>query len=388
MKNQKRLFFYGAMAAFGGLSLAILFFFLLFRLPELVSALRRLADILAPFLYGAVIAYLLRPLCRRLFIWLRRRFPKLRESAANALAVSTAIGVGILAIYLLAVVLVPRLYDSAAAIWDTLPERTDRFLRYWNENFTGRDELFLLLDRYSDTIYAAADSWVENTLVPNLTDIVSGVGVGVWKALVFLKNILIGFVAAFYILYHRAQFRRQGELLLRSVLRPRWADAVIGEVRLADRLFGGFVSGKLLDSAIVGVLCYVGCIALGFPDALLVSFIVGVTNVIPVFGPIIGAVPSALLILLETPAKVLWFLLFILALQQLDGHIIGPRILGERTGLSGFWVMFAIVLFGGLWGVVGMIVGVPLMAMLYDLTRRFVYHRLEKQRGGKNSARS
>jgi predicted PurR-regulated permease PerM len=146
----------------------------------------------------------------------------------------------------------------------------------------------------------------------------------------------------------------------------------LNEVIFIDRMFGGFIDGKILDSAIIGVLCYIGCAIFKFPNALLVSAIVGITNVIPFFGPFIGAVPATLLILIESPVKALWFVLFVFVLQQLDGNIIGPTILGDRTGVSSFWVLFSIILFGGLWGIVGMVIAVPLFAVIYNTIKRLV----------------
>ena len=156
-------------------------------------------------------------------------------------------------------------------------------------------------------------------------------------------------------------------------------DLFLNEVVFVDRMFGGFIDGKLLDSAIMGVLCYLGCLIFRFPNALLVSAIVGITNVIPFFGPFIGGIPSTLLIMIENPMKGLWFIVFILALQQLDGNIIGPKILGDRTGLSSFWVLFAIVLFGGLWGLVGMVICVPVFAVLYDTVKKLVRRGLTRK---------
>ena len=143
-------------------------------------------------------------------------------------------------------------------------------------------------------------------------------------------------------------------------------------------MFGGFIEGKLVDSAIIGVLCYIGCSIFKFPNALLVSAIVGVTNVIPFFGPFLGAIPATLLILIENPIKALWFVLFVVILQQIDGNIIGPKILGDHTGVSSFWVLFSILLFGGLWGLVGMIIAVPLFAVIYDILKKLVIRGLKR----------
>ena len=144
-------------------------------------------------------------------------------------------------------------------------------------------------------------------------------------------------------------------------------------------MFGGFIDGKILDSAIIGVLCYIGCLVFKFPNALLISAFVGITNVIPFFGPFIGAIPSILLIIIVDPMKAVWFTIFIFGLQQLDGNVIGPKILGDRTGLSSFWVLFSIILCGGLWGLTGMVICVPLFAVIYDTVKKLVYRGLKSK---------
>lgn len=148
----------------------------------------------------------------------------------------------------------------------------------------------------------------------------------------------------------------------------------------SNEIFGGFIIGKIIDSAIIGVLCFVGLSMLKMPYTLLVSVIVGVTNVIPFFGPYIGAIPSAVLIMLTDPKMGIYFILFILVLQQLDGNVIGPKILGDSTGLSAFWVVFAILLGGGLFGVIGMILGVPTFAVIYYIINMLINHMLEKKK--------
>ena len=151
------------------------------------------------------------------------------------------------------------------------------------------------------------------------------------------------------------------------------------EARYIHKVFGGFIIGKIVDSIIIGILCFLGLSVMNMPYTLLVSVIVGVTNVIPFFGPFIGAIPSALLILLVSPIQCLYFLIFILVLQQFDGNILGPKILGDTTGISSFWVLFSILLFGGLLGFVGMIVGVPIFAVFYRLLGDFINGLLEKK---------
>lgn len=194
----------------------------------------------------------------------------------------------------------------------------------------------------------------------------------------FFKDFLIGLIVAIYLLASRKKLSRQGVMIVRSILNPKWANIVLQEVSFVDRMFGGFIDRKLVDSAIIGVLCYIGCVIFRFPNPLLVSAIICVTNVIPFFGPFLGAIPTALLIFIESPTDTVWFILFILFLQQLDGNVIGPKILGEHTGVSSFWVLFSILLFGGLWGIVGMVIAVPLFAVIYDIIRKLVMRGLRK----------
>lgn len=375
---KKRTYMYGILTGFGAISLSVLFFFLLYKLSEISIAVERLMEILAPITYGGVIAYLLRPICKFLYEKLIKLFPKLKPRTADLISVALGIIIGLLVVYALIAILVPQLYNSIVSIWGTIPEKADLFVADLTSKFTGAEELIQFLDQGSEVLYQAVDNWIKNTVMPNLSDIVSNVGMSVWKVLLFLKNILIGIIIAAYLLGNRKQFKRQANLLLNRIFKPKWAKAIAEEAAYIDMLFGGFISGKIVDSAIIGVLCYIGCSVFRFPNALLVSAIVGVTNIIPFFGPFIGAVPSALLIFLEDPQKGLWFVLFVFLLQQLDGNVIGPKILGDRIGLSSFWVLFAIVLFGGLWGLVGMIIGVPLMAVIYDLIRKYVYSGRQK----------
>ena len=379
MKNpEKRQYLYWMLAGFGAISMSVIFFFLLYRLQSVEEILERILNILRPLIYGGVIAYLLRPMCN----WYSEGFRQLmrgkRDRLSEAMAITCSMITGLLVVYLLIIMIAPQLYRSAATLWDTIPQKVEQLTVWFTETF-GENEMLLNYFRASyDAVYTALDNWARETLVPQVTNIVSGVGLGVWKVLLFLKDLLIGLIVAVYLLASRKRFGRQGVMLIRSAFKPKWADLILEEITYIDKMFGGFIDGKLVDSAIIGVLCYVGCMVFKFPNALLVSTIVGVTNVIPFFGPFIGAIPSILLILIESPIKALWFALFVLGLQQLDGNVIGPKILGDHTGVSSFWVLFSILLFGGLWGLVGMIVAVPLFAVIYDIIKRLVHRGLKK----------
>ena len=379
MKHPERKpYLYWMLAGFGAISLSVIFFFLLYRLQSVEEILDEIVDILMPFVYGGVMAYLLRPMCNWYSEGFRQLMKGKRERLAEALAITCSILTGLLVVYLLIIMIAPQLYYSAASLWDTIPQKVDQLILWATETFGENEVVLNYFNASYQAVYTALDKWAEEILVPQVSNIVSGVGLGVWKVLLFLKNLLIGIIVAVYLLASRKKFGRQGVMVIRSLFKPKWADLVLEEIAYIDKMFGGFIDGKLVDSAIIGVLCYVGCSIFKFPNALLVSAIVGVTNVIPFFGPFIGAVPSILLILIESPIKALWFSLFVLGLQQLDGNIIGPKILGNHTGISSFWVLFSILLFGGLWGLVGMIVAVPLFAVLYDLIKRLVKRGLKK----------
>ena len=373
-------YLYGMLAGFGAIALSIIFFFLIYRFDGFGSAISTLTGILMPFIYGAVIAYLLKPVCNSIENFLRRFIPEKMHGLINALSVALTILFGLLLVYALVMMIVPQLVTSVTTLYYTAQANIARFVNWANhvEFFESNEKLMELLN----SAYAAAntglDTWFKTKLLPSMQNIVSGAAIGVLSVVTVAKNLVIGIIVAVYMLASRKRFVQQGKLVLHSIVRPRWAQLITEEVKYADKMFGGFINGKIMDSAIIGVLCYIGCLIFKFPSALLVSVIIGVTNVIPFFGPFIGAVPATLLILIQNPIKALWFVLFVLVLQQLDGNIIGPKILGNTTGLSSFWVLFAILLFGGLWGFVGMIVGVPLFAVIYDVIKKLVIHGLQR----------
>lgn len=375
----KRRYFFLMVSIFGAISLSIVVFFALFRFQGIGDAIDTLGKILAPFIYGGVVAYLLRPMCNIYERALQEWLPGKMKKIANSVAVGLSLLTGILVVYTLIIMIAPQLYSSIRSLWNTLPDKVNRFLTWAKSTFGEDEELLHLFNTVYTSIYQDLNSWADNTLVPYISSVVSGVGSSVYKVLLFLYNLLIGLIVACYLLGSRKRFARQSVLIVRSLLKPKWADLFLNEVVFVDRMLGGFIDGKLLDSAIMGVLCYLGCLIFRFPNALLVSAIVGITNVIPFFGPFIGGIPSTLLIMIENPMKGLWFIVFILALQQLDGNIIGPKILGDRTGLSSFWVLFAIVLFGGLWGLVGMVICVPVFAVLYDTVKKLVRRGLTRK---------
>ena len=386
MKNPGfRRYLYLMLSMFGAIGLSIVVFFVVYRFQGIGDLMHRLGEILAPFIYGGIVAYLLRPMCNFFEQSLETTLPRKAKKAAAPLAVALSLLTGIFLVYMLIIMIAPQLYESIRSLWLSIPAKINGFLQWATEKFGDEEiiaRILTLFDTNSEAIYEQLETWGKNLISPYLSgisSIVSGVGTGLFKIFKFLYNLLIGLIVACYLLASRKRFARQSVMVVRSLLKPRWADLFLNEVAFVDRMFGGFIDGKLLDSAIIGVLCYIGCALFRFPNALLVSTFVGITNVIPFFGPFIGAIPSTLLIMIENPIKGLWFIVFVLALQQLDGNVIGPKILGDRTGLSSFWVLFAIVLCGGLWGVAGMVICVPMFAVLYDIAKKLVRRGLSSK---------
>ena len=371
-------YLYGMLAGFGAIALSIIFFFLIYRFQGFGNAISKVTGILMPFIYGAVIAYLLKPVCNTVENFLRRLLPEKMGSTANMLAVAFSLLFGILVVYALFMMIVPQLVTSVTTLYYTARNNIRDFVDWASkqEIIASNEQLLDFIETSYDKLQANLDTWVKETVLPSMQSILSGAAVGVMSFVAFLKNLVIGLIVSVYLLASRKKFGQQGKLILYSLVKRRWADLFLEEICYADKMFGGFINGKILDSAIIGVLCYIACLIFKFPSALLVSVIIGVTNVIPFFGPFIGAIPATLLILIQNPIKALWFVLFVLVLQQVDGNIIGPKILGNTTGLSSFWVLFAILLFGGLWGFVGMIIGVPLFAVIYDVVKKLVIHGL------------
>ena len=215
-------------------------------------------------------------------------------------------------------------------------------------------------------------------MLPSLGSFLSNLTSGVVVVLKGLYNLIIGIIVSAYILGNLEKCAAGAKRLLYSVFTVEAAEKLREGVAFTDRTFMGFITGKLLDSAIVGLICYIVCAVIKMPYALLVSVIVGVTNIIPFFGPLIGAIPSAIIILMVSPIKCLIFVIFVIVLQQVDGNIIGPKILGNTTGINGFWIMFSIILGAGLFSFWGMLLGVPVFVVIYTLLDKLVSRKLRR----------
>lgn len=359
--------------------------FAFLKWESVAAALNTLSDILAPITYGAILAYLLNPVynrVRRRTEWMLQKTvtdSKKRTGLAKTLATTVSLIVlGVVVTGLLLMIL-PQVIQSIMGIVNSLPSNAEKVATWIEAIFADNPEMeTTILDAYNQGI-SKVITWSTTALVPNLERIIGGVYAGVVGVVNLLMDVLIGVIVMVYILNIKDTLCAQGKKSIYGIFSLNTANQIIGKFRFIHQVFGGFIIGKIVDSLIIGVLCFICLSFMKMPYTLLVSVIVGVTNVIPFFGPFIGAVPSALLILLASPVQCIYFLIFIFLLQQFDGNILGPKILGDSTGLSSFWVLFSILLFGGLLGPIGMIIGVPTFAVIYSLFSEWVGRLLKKK---------
>lgn len=381
-KDDWKKIFYQSLTGFVSLALAILLFFSIRGFGEIRQSFQWLLGVLKPVIYGAVMAYLLKTPCNFLEKRILALMPEKHKKRANGLTVLVVMILTFLIIYLLMIMVIPEMASSTLILVNAVPQKMDEFANWLTGMLDGNE----LLQTYANTAILNVENhlqdWAKTDLLPTMQGMMGGFADTVGSVVGILYNLLIGIIICIYLLLGRKTFARQGKAVLYAVFKSERADAVLRELQFIDKTFVGFFGGKILDSAIVGLICYVFCIVMtftmGFPNAVLISVIVGVTNVIPYFGPYIGAVPSALLVLISGPVNCIIFIVFIIILQQFDGNILGPALLADSVGLTGFWVLFSITLFQGFFGFVGILVGVPVFAVIYDMIRRLVMLGLKK----------
>ena len=365
------------------LASGILCAFVLFKMPVIISVLKGITEILKPFLYGVVFAYLLAPLCNKIEEKLFQIFPKAKTKARRFIcfiAIVISLCVAIAVIWLIIMMIIPQVWDSVMKIIQMVPQKLIVVNNWIEHMLENQPELQAYFEEFSSQAESNIDSLLNVDTIQKVQSIINSLSVQLFGVLGVVKNIFLGLLISAYLLGSRKLFGAQAGLILHGVFSDKWAKIIEEEIRYTDKMFNGFLLGKIIDSAIIGLLCFAGTSIMGFEAPAFISVIIGITNIIPFFGPFIGAIPCGLLLLLENPMHCLYFIIFIFVLQQLDGNVIGPKILGNTTGVSSFWVLFAILLFGGMWGVVGMVIGVPLFAVIYDIIRKLVYRGLRKHK--------
>ncbi len=399
-RNVRHPYLAAGLTAFAVVAASLLLFFLMFQIKAVAGFLDTLARILRPIFMGAVIAFLLLPVHRNILRFLtaitsdKQKADKRTGTFLNFVAIVLSLLLALFLIYLLLAMVLPQVYESVVGLVNSVSDYIENVQKWLQTFFEDNPDIQAAILPVYNSAAESLEQWLNSdilpnleslsttfqwvcaTILPNLTGVVAGVSGMVVGFLVLVKDLLIAIIVSVYLLARKDLFAAQSKKIVYSLFRTDIADLLVEEVRGAYKIMSGFINGKLVDSLIIGVICLVCCNLFKFPYPALVATIVGVTNIIPFFGPFIGAVPCGLLILLVSPIKAVYFAIFILVLQQFDGNILGPKILGDSTGLASFWVLFSILLFGGVFGFAGMVLGVPVFAMIYSVISRLVGYGL------------
>ena len=377
------------MTAFLVIAAAIVFYMIVNHLAWLGNTLHKFGKILSPFVWGLVIAYLLYPLMR---IYQRGIFTPLwklllkKSKKAEILVPKLSRGFAVfLAMISLLIILTgliwmvaPQMYTSIETIIVNSGEYVDQADDWISRFFNNNPELESTISGMFGDVSKGLVTWATNNLLPQFKGLLTNVTSGVFSFAKGIYNIIIGMIVSIYVLYSRETFSAHCKKIIYAVFSLEAAKRILDAVHFTNDVFQSYISGKILDSIIIGILCYIGCAILRIEYAVLVSFIVGITNIIPFFGPFIGAVPSALIILTASPMHALIFVIFIIILQQFDGNILGPKILSNRVGINGFWVLFSIIVGAGLFGFGGMLLGVPVFVVLYTFFKNLTNRKLAR----------
>lgn len=398
MKNEskrsrpKRTYVKLALTAISVVFFGVLLYVIFSDLPGFFDVLDGLSDILSPLVLGCVLAFLLNPLVATLDRWLRpllqkrSKDPVKTQRTSRAISILCALVFAGLVIYAFCAMLLPQLYESIMGIVANA-EGYYRSLETWiGKILADNPGIQGYVDVVLEKVYTLASTWMENSLLSDMQKLLATLTTSVMAVVGWFTDLLIGLAASVYILWSKDLFKAQAKKMVVAFCPPRTADHLLYLARETHKIFNGFVIGKIIDSAIIGFLCYFGMLILKLPYPALIATVIGITNVIPFFGPIIGAVPCAVLILLVNPMQVVSFAIFVLCLQQLDGNVIGPKILGDSIGISGFWVLVSITVAAGLFGFAGMLLGVPVFAVLYMLVSDAVNLALTKRGSSTNTA--
>ena len=385
MKDKNEIYFKWGITAVSVIVIALVISLIFSKLGIIASALKTVVSTVSSVLYGVVMAFLMAPVYDRISAWveeiLSSFFPKWKKSGkwAKFIATLACLIILIFVIFALIMMIIPELVNSITNVIGYAPDGMSN-LENWLKDILNKnpDLEKLVIGNYQDISERVSDIATTNVL-PNVNTYIKNLSSGVINALGVVVNIIIGMMVMMYLLNMKTTLASQAKKIVYAIAGVKIGNEIVTEARYIKNMFEKFIVGKIIDSIIIGIINYFFMVIIHMPYALLISVVVGVTNVIPFFGPFIGAIPSIVLLLLVSPFTALQFAVWILVLQQVDGNIIGPKILGQTTGLPSFWVLFSILLFGGLFGIVGMIIAVPTWAIIYRTISRVSEHFLRKK---------
>ena len=384
--NKNNEYFKWGLTAVVVIAIALVIYLIFNRLGFIFTGLKTILSTISSVLYGMVMAFLMAPvydfLSQKLNEVFSSLFPKWEKSSRYAKMLATLLCLIILlfVVFSLIMMIIPELVNSITNVASYVPSGTQNLEKWLQDLLNKNPDLErLVLNNYQDLSTRLSDIFT-TTILPNVNTYAKNFSNGVINAVGVVANLIIGMMVMMYLLNMKTILASQAKKLVYAAFGVRIGNEIVTETRYIKSMFSKFIVGKIIDSFIIGVINYFVMAIFKVPYALLISVVVGVTNVIPFFGPFIGAIPSIVLLLLISPITALQFSVWILILQQLDGNIIGPRILGQTTGLPSFWVLFSILLFGGLFGIVGMIIAVPTWAIIYRTVKRLSEHYLKERK--------
>ena len=334
-------------------------------------------NVFEPVIWGAVIAFIMNPIMMATDNFFSKKIftKKPRPKLCRALGVIFATLVFLAVISAIVLSVIPEIISAMPGIYTGITnELIPGVERWFNEVLEDVPSIQTIVDEQLTDILSTVRS-ILSTLGPKLNEFLSSL----LNFANSVKNFVFGIIFAIYFLLSKDALQAQAKKVVVALFREETYHRIFDITTKTNKKLFNFICGKVIDSAIIGVLCGIGMLIFNMPYVMLVSLIIGITNIIPIFGPFIGAIPASVLILIAEPKKVIWFIIFIIVLQQLDGNIIGPKILGSKIGLSSFWMLFSIIIFGSMFGIVGMIVGVPLFAVAYDLINEAVTEKLKSK---------
>ena len=377
-------YFRWGLTAFLTAAAGILFYFVIFHMRVLKSGIDLVIAILMPVIYGLLISYVLWPLVR---IFETKLFGKILKKmkvtptakgkkAIRLTCVLATLFLFLFAIYLLLALLIPQVANSIASIVENFPRYIDNIQEWISSTLKNNPDMENTVNNLISTYSEKAEEWLSQDLMPQMNSIIRELSSGLVGFITFIKNVILGIIVSIYMLYGKENLIANAKKGVYALFSTRRANQIIKDCQFIDATFGKYIIGMMLDSLNIAVWCYVGLLILQMPYAILISVVVGVTNFIPFFGPYLGAIPSAVLIFMVNPIQALYFIIFIFVLQQIDGNFIAPRILGDSTGMSSLMVLVAIMVGGGLFGIPGMLIGVPVCAVLCTAVRHFMERRL------------
>ena len=388
MKNFRwdKKYLYWGVTAFCVIACSVIFFFMINNWSTFHRILKKIQSSISPVIIGVVLAYLLRPglnTLERRFLrpWAKKLF---KDDEKKVFAFARVIGIVAMVLFLIIIVagmvmlVLPQLYQSVEKLVLSIDKYIDVVVQWANKYLSENPEMGTSMSGMLSQVLNYIADWLQGTVLTRMDTIIVSVTSGLKNVVMALFNFCIGIIVSVYVLFGKEKFCAQSKKVAFCFMSPKRANGLLEAFRKADEMFAGFFIGKIVDSAIIGVLCGIFTATVNMPYAALISVVIGVTNVVPFFGPYFGAIPCAFIVLLESPMMCLVFVIFCIVLQTFDGHILGPKILGDKTNLSSFWVVFAILLSGGLFGFVGMVCGVPVFAVFYYFFKKVVHRRLNE----------